>query len=109
VVRYVERNALRANLVQRAELWRWSSLWRREQGTAEQRRMLSRWPEPCPRDWIKLVNEPQSQAEMHALRRCVTRGQPFGSESWVQQMAGELGLESTLRAPHRPRKKDTSE
>ena len=29
VARYVERNALRANLVVRAEEWRWSSLWRR--------------------------------------------------------------------------------
>ncbi|HEV3342013.1 MAG TPA: transposase, partial [Pirellulales bacterium] len=29
VVRYVERNPLRANLVARAEDWRWSSLWRR--------------------------------------------------------------------------------
>src|SRR5208337_3741266 len=30
VVRYVERNALRANLVERAESWRWSSLRRVE-------------------------------------------------------------------------------
>jgi putative transposase len=29
VARYVERNALRAQLVERAEDWRWSSLWRR--------------------------------------------------------------------------------
>src|SRR5271157_5754969 len=29
VARYVERNALRANLVLRAEEWRWSSLWQR--------------------------------------------------------------------------------
>src|SRR6266516_466726 len=28
--RYVERNALRARLVRRAEHWRWCSLWRRE-------------------------------------------------------------------------------
>jgi putative transposase len=28
--RYVERNALRANLVARAQDWRWCSLWRRE-------------------------------------------------------------------------------
>ena len=27
VLRYVERNALRAGLVDRAEDWRWSSLW----------------------------------------------------------------------------------
>src|SRR5881397_34989 len=30
VCRYVERNALRAGLVARAEQWPWSSLWRRE-------------------------------------------------------------------------------
>ena len=29
VCRYVERNALRAGLVERAEQWAWSSLWRR--------------------------------------------------------------------------------
>ena len=29
VCRYVERNALGANLVERAEEWRWSSLWHR--------------------------------------------------------------------------------
>src|SRR5688572_1088302 len=29
VVRYVERNALRAAFVEQAEAWRWSSLWRR--------------------------------------------------------------------------------
>jgi putative transposase len=40
VARYVERNALRANLVNRAEAWQWSSLWRRKQGTADQRRLL---------------------------------------------------------------------
>ena len=35
VCRYVERNALRAGLCERAEEWRWSSLWRREFGDAE--------------------------------------------------------------------------
>ena len=35
VVRYVERNALLANLVQRAEDWRWSSLWRRQRPGAK--------------------------------------------------------------------------
>jgi putative transposase len=29
VCRYVERNALRADMVARAEQWRWSSLWHR--------------------------------------------------------------------------------
>ena len=35
VVRYVERNALRAEMVPRAEDWRWSSLWRHVHGAPE--------------------------------------------------------------------------
>src|SRR2546425_12971337 len=32
VLRYVERNPQRANLVRRAESWRWGGLWRRRHG-----------------------------------------------------------------------------
>jgi len=104
VCRYVERNALRAQLVPRAEDWRWSSLWRRTRGEDKGRAFLSEWPVPCPRQWLKWVNEPQTQEEVDALRRCVTRGQPFGSETWVQSAARRLGLESTFRSRGRPKK-----
>lgn len=104
VVRYVERNALRANLVARAEDWRWSSLWRRVSAAPEDRRWLSAWPLPRPRNWTALVNQPQTDAELAALRRSVTRGQPYGQESWVAKTAAQLGLESTLRSRGRPRK-----
>ena len=33
--RYVEANALRAGLVERAEQWQWSGLWRRAHGSDE--------------------------------------------------------------------------
>jgi len=104
LVRYVERNALRAALVERAEAWRWSSLWRRTSGTAEQKQLLGDWPVAYPKDWCKLVNEPQTEAEVDAIRRCVARGQPYGGEDWVRRTAEQLGLQSTLRAPHRPKK-----
>jgi putative transposase len=109
LVRYVERNALRAGLVERAEAWRWSSLWRRTFGSPNQQRLLSPWPVPCPDDWRKLVNKPQTEAEVQAIRRCVARGQPYGGEDWVRRTAEQLGLESTLRAPHRPRKAATKQ
>jgi putative transposase len=54
-VRYVERNALRAGLVERAEAWRWCSLWRRTSGTPEQKQLLSDWPVAYPKGWCKLV------------------------------------------------------
>ena len=44
VARYVERNALRANLVLRAEEWQWSSLWQRCHPTGEERSLLAAWP-----------------------------------------------------------------
>jgi putative transposase len=104
LARYVERNALRAGLIELAESWKWSSLWRRTSGTPEQQQLLSDWPVPYPRGWRKLVNEPQTEAEVDAIRRCLARGQPYGCEDWVRRTAEKLGLESTLRAPHRPRK-----
>jgi putative transposase len=103
VVRYVERNALRANLVASAEDWRWSSLWRRAHGTPKDRRWLSKWPLPYPRDWCDLVNQPQTEAELEAVRRGLVRGQPYGSDEWVRETARQLGLESTLRSRGRPK------
>lgn len=103
VLRYAEGNALRANLVERAEDWQWSSLWRREQGTPDQRRLLAPWPLRRPRNWVKYVNEPQTEAELESLRRSVNRGQPFGSSQWTQATAKQLNLESTLRPRGRPK------
>ena len=103
LVRYVERNALRDNLVERAEDWKWCSLWRRESGLAEKRVCLSDWPLPCPRHWRKYVNDAETDAELEALRRCVKRGQPFGTDQWIEETAKQLNLESTLRSRGRPR------
>src|ERR1043166_8773737 len=65
--RYVERNALRAGLVARAEQWRWSSLWHRMQRT--QVAWLRGGPLPLPADWTKRVNAVQTAGELAALRR----------------------------------------
>lgn len=104
VNRYVERNALRANLVNRAEDWPFGSLWIREHGTEEHQELLSSWPVPKLRKWKDYVNEPASETELAVLRRSVTRGAPYGSPSWIKATARKLGLESTLRQPGRPKK-----
>lgn len=104
VCRYIERNPLRAGAVERAEDWRWGSLWRRENGTTEEEELLSAWPVVLPTRWPSLVNTPQTDAEVAALRRCIRRGRPYGSAEWVQRTAKELGLELTLRPRGRPRR-----
>ncbi len=82
VLRYVERNPLRAGLVERAEQWRWGSLYRRTQGTAEERALLADSPVPLGRRWCEHVNGPQTEAELEAIRRSVARGRPFGGDDW---------------------------
>ena len=104
VVRYVERNALRANVVERAEDWRWSSLGCRVHGTRKEKAILGDWPLRRPRGWRRMVNQPQTEAELKALRRSVHRSQPYGSDDWVKRAAVTLGLESTLRPRGRPKK-----
>ena len=102
VLRYVERNPLRAKLVRGAQDWPWSSLhW----PTAKMRpAFLAHWPIERPRQWRRVVNQPQPDRELAAVRSCVQRGRPFGTERWSRRIAIRLGLESTLRPRGRPRK-----
>src|SRR5947199_6709818 len=79
-MRYVERNPLRANLVERAEQWRWSSLWQRVQTTGVP--WLADWPIPLPAGWTRHANKPQTESAVRVLRTCVARGMPFGDEVW---------------------------
>jgi putative transposase len=103
VLRYVERNPLRAELVERAQDWRWSSL--HETSRLFTDGLLHAGPLPRSASWTRHVNAPQTEAELARLRKCVERGTPFGDAEWVHQTATDLGLESTLRPRGRPRKK----
>jgi putative transposase len=102
VLRYAERNALRANLVDQAQDWRWCSLWRKLNGDRES--LLSSWPLDQPENWIDWVNRSQTDAEIEALRRSVNRGTPYGSENWKIEIAAALGLKYTLQPRGRPKK-----
>ena len=105
VVRYVERNPLRANLVESAELWPWSSLGCRARDNYPTE-VLSDWPLPRPTNWTDLVNQPQTDSELAALRHCVNRGTPYGDETWIATTSKQLGLESTQRPRGRPKKEN---
>lgn len=95
VMRYVERNALRAGLVGRAEQWTWGSLnWRERNRTPS---WLIEPPGGLPHKWKDWVNAPQTTAEEAALRCSVNRQRPYGNEPWVAATAAQLGLEYSLR------------
>ena len=104
VLRYVERNALRAKLVTRAQDWRHSSLTRRARADPDP--LLAAGPVDLPRNWVALVNKPHEQVA--AIQNSVQHSAPFGSHAWVARTAARLGLEWTLRPRGRPRKTQDS-
>jgi putative transposase len=102
VMRYVERNPLRAGLVERAENWSWGSLAWRRADRAEKR--LAAPPVTLPTDWPEWVNAPQSTEELAALRDCVNGQKPFGSADWTEDQSRQQGFLGPVRSRGRPRK-----
>jgi len=86
VCRYVERNPLRAGLVERVDDWRWSSIGKRDTS------WLSAWPMGRPMNWIALANQPQTEAELIAFRSAMAHGEPFGDDAWRDAVKQILGI-----------------
>lgn len=103
VARYIERNPLRAKLVEQAQEWRWSSLYRRHVGTKKDKEFLSPWPVPRVSDYLHWVNTPQPTEEVDTIRYAIKRGRPYGGEEWIQETAQKLHLEATLNPRGRPK------
>jgi len=104
VLRYIERNAVGAGLVARAEHWRWSGLWARMHGEDAIKAIFSPWPVERPVDWTDRVNASLSAKEFGRVRVSIERGRPFGEDEWVKRTASELRLEHTIRPEGRPPK-----
>jgi putative transposase len=100
VCRYVERNALRAGLVRRAEEWPWSSLAQR--GGARLPVILGDWPVPRPADWVEAIQADPSR-ETHEIQHALRHSAPYGPTHWQESIAVQLGLTKSLRPMGRPR------
>ena len=104
VMRYVERNPVRANFIELAEDWQWSSAYARRRPVDERRWLAIPDDPPLPRNWRSLVNKVETEAELTSLRHSVRRGLPFGDGQWTRSSAVCLGLETTTRPWGRPNK-----
>ena len=103
LIRYVERNALKANLVKKAENWKWSSVWRRENGTEKEKKLLTELPLELSRDYLTILNQPQSEKEEEALEKSIRKSSPYGEIGWVEKTVKKFGLEQTLKGVGRPK------
>jgi putative transposase len=99
VWRYIERNPLRAGLVERAEAWPWSSL--SDSEVPRKSPELARGPLERPDSWVQLVNEPQTTGELRDVREALKQGRPYGECRWARSTTKLIGW----RGHGRPAKK----
>jgi putative transposase len=104
LIKYVERNPVRAKIVKKCENWKWGSVWKRAKGTKDQQKLLSESPTPLPRNYLEWINTSDKENDLETLRRSVNKGVPYGKEAWVDGVIEKYGLETTQRSVGRPRK-----
>src|SRR3989442_7299836 len=111
LLRYAESNPLRAGMVADLADYPWSSYAAHALGRADD------LVDPAPAwlgvrrtdagrqaFWREWLHTPPTEREMARLRKSVTSGRPFGSETWMTRTAARLGVSLTPRPRGRPRK-----
>jgi putative transposase len=101
VLRYVERNPVRAELVSRSLEWSWSSA-RERQSPSARDALLVQSPMELPEPWAEWVDAPLSDVELSRIRTSVNRNRPLGDPSWTRDLATRLDLMGTMKPRGRP-------
>lgn len=83
VLRYVERNALKAKLCERAEDWPWGSAYVRAKGGST---LLAPLPIDLPTQYFRDLNLPLTATDEAALEQSEQRGVPFASAVWQENL-----------------------
>ena len=107
-LRYVERNPVRAGLVEEAAAYGWSSA-REHVERQDARRLLDwhLWDElGRPDDWNEVLGPTRGEEGevMAALRRATLTGRPLGSESFVKRLERRFARNLDAKRTGRPKK-----
>lgn len=101
--KYVERNPLRAGLVEKAEFWGWSSLYKRINRGRRFCKFLSEWPIQQPLDYLDWVNCDEDKKSLSRIEKSIKKGAPLGEDLWVKKTVERFGLRQTVCKIGRPR------
>jgi putative transposase len=97
----VEANPLRAELVDRAQAWKWSSLGCDKKIAC---RLLHPWPADRRGNWTALVNRPLGEPQRQQIKTSLERDRPLGSDKWTRLIAEMMGISYNLNPRGRPKK-----
>jgi len=102
LMKYVERNPLRAKIEKDAFLYTYSSTKARVEKSENS--FISNPPIDLPIDWLGFINEKQSKLDIDMIHNSIERQAPLGNEVWQKEVSMLYGMESSLNPRGRPRK-----
>jgi len=103
-VRYVERNPVRARMVERAEDYLWSSA-AAHCGLRDDILLSDDFPPPgVIADWSGWLKIEHTEEDLMAIRKHLSTGRPWGSPEFIQQLEALTGRSLQLRKVGRPKK-----
>ncbi len=105
VLRYIEANPVRAELVKQAGDWQWSSYLQNIGKAGPDKQLgICKGPKPIPANWAEYVMSKRTESETDQILNAIKRGCPFGDANWTIKTATELELQATLNPIGRPKK-----
>lgn len=100
VIRYIDGNRVKVNIIARATDWKWSShLFRSMVGSS-----LGGLPIELPIQYAEYVNTPLTESELDKLQNSIDRQTLYGEDACQVMVCRERGLESTMLKQGHPRK-----
>jgi len=89
VLKYIERNPVRAKLSSYPELWKWGSAHRRTAGTLKQQEILENSPVPLPQDYKIWIRTAEPSELLKEIRVSVNKGILLGSLKNIRPQLSE--------------------
>jgi putative transposase len=103
-IRYVENNPVRANIVERAENYIWSSSRGHILRGSDSLLSGDCYLEEDVKDWRSYLNEKDDIQMIKAIKKNTMTGRPCGNDTFINDIEKLLGRELKAKAWGRPRK-----
>ena len=97
VLRYVERNPYTADIVDNVLKWKYSSLYRRYNGTDKQKKILTPWMIDEPDNYLQIVMQDLTPDESTQIEISEAHAIPYGDDAYIIEVAEKFNLKSILK------------
>ncbi len=106
VSRYIERNPVRAGMIEKAEDYKYSSAAAHLLGRDDNILKEAIFEENERSQYIKFMNDSAGDGQTDEIRSKTKLGHPLGSADFIDQIAKKVGRDLTFRPKGRPRMKE---